>query len=182
MEIIPINPPFIYSIQYDEEEENEFDRLFNLWDDVTIVTQFFKSNQSFLRSDIWQQILEPEDAARQVLDEADQLEDLFEEMNKNTQEGTQPDFDSHFHYLEGKFKDVLEWLPMKSYGTMHPSLLRIYAIKMEKNTYLITGGGIKLADTIQNSPDLKDHIIQNIDKVRDFLKKNGIYDSNDMNN
>ena len=103
-------------------------------------------------------------------------------MNKNTQEGTQPDFDSHFHYLEGKFKDVLEWLPMKSYGTMRPSLLRIYAIKMEKNTYLITGGGIKLADTIQNSPDLKDHIIQNIDKVRDFLKKNGIYDSNDMNN
>ena len=133
MEIIPIYPPFIYSIQYDEEEENEFDRLFNLWDDVTFVTQFFKSNQSFLRSDIWQQI-------------------------------------------------VLEWLPMKSYGTMRPSLLRIYAIKMEKNTYLITGGGIKLADTIQNSPDLKDHIIQNIDKVRDFLKKNGIYDSNDMNN
>jgi hypothetical protein len=71
---------------------------------------------------------------------------------------------------------------MKSYGTFRPSLLRIYAIKMEANTYLITGGGIKLADTIQNSPDLKDHILQDIDLVRDYLKRNGIMDSDDIEN
>lgn len=69
---------------------------------------------------------------------------------------------------------------MKSYGTNRPSLLRIYAIKMDRNTYLITGGGIKLADTIQNSPYLRDHVLNNIDKVRQFLKANGIMDSDDM--
>ena len=69
---------------------------------------------------------------------------------------------------------------MKSYGTDRPSLLRIYAIKMGANTYLITGGGIKLADTIQDSPDLKDHVLKNIDRVREFLKANGIMDSDDM--
>lgn len=63
-----------------------------------------------------------------------------------------------------------------------PSLLRIYAIKMGVNTYLITGGGIKLAETIQNSPDLKDHVIQDIDRIRTFLKDNGIMDSDDMEN
>ena len=51
---------------------------------------------------------------------------------------------------------------------------------MAANTYLITGGGIKLADTIQNSPDLKEHVLQNIDKVREFLQANGIMDSEDM--
>lgn len=55
-------------------------------------------------------------------------------------------------------------------------------IKMKANTYLITGGGIKLADTIQNSPDLKDHILQDIDLVRDYLKRNGIMDSDDIEN
>lgn len=67
-----------------------------------------------------------------------------------------------------------------NYGTIKPSLLRMYAIKMSANVYLITGGGIKLADTIQNSPGLKDRVLQDIDKVRTFLKENGIWDSDDL--
>ncbi len=39
-----------------------------------------------------------------------------------------------------------------------------------------------MADTIQNSPDLKEHVLNNIDKVRQFLKANGIMDSDDMEN
>ena len=70
---------------------------------------------------------------------------------------------------------------MKSYGTIRPSLLRMYAIRLGTNMYLITGGGIKLADKIQNSPDLKEHALQNIDKVRRWLKAEGIYDSDDIN-
>lgn len=71
---------------------------------------------------------------------------------------------------------------MKSYGIENPSFLRMYAIKLKENTYLITGGGIKLADTIQNSPELKKHVLQNIDKVRTWLRENGIYDAEDIDN
>lgn len=91
-------------------------------------------------------------------------------------------FDSHFQYIEGKYKYELEYPPMKSYGNKSPSLLRLYATKMNNNTYLITGGGIKLADTIQNSPDLKNHVLQNINYVKSWLKANGIIDSEDMDN
>ena len=75
---------------------------------------------------------------------------------------------------------VYEYIPMKSYGPGRPSFLRIYAIKLKNNLYVITGGGIKLADTIQNSPDLKDHVIKNIDKVRAWLKDIGIIDEQDI--
>ena len=180
MEIIAIYPPYIYSIQYDDVEENEFDRLFQQWNDMGYVTQFFDNYQEFLKSPFWQNIPEPEDAARQVLHEAADLEDLLEELYDNTVNGEAKDFDSHFHYLEGKYKYELERPPMKSYGTDRPSLLRIYAIKMDSNTYLITGGGIKLAEKIQDSPDLKNHVLNNIDRVREFLKANGIMDSDDM--
>lgn len=180
MEIVSIYPPYIYSIQYDDEEENEFDRLFRQWNDMVNVTQFFEKNKKYLKSPFWQNIPEPEDAANQVRQEAFDLEDLFDELFNNTVNGKEPNFDSHFKPLEGKYKFEFQRLPMKSYGTNNPSLLRFYAIKMETNTYLITGGGIKLAKKIQHSPDLKKHVFKNIDLVRQFLKTNGIENSDDM--
>lgn len=181
MEIFEIYSPFIYSIQYDRQEENEFDRLFAEWVDVENITSFMERNKEYLKATSWKRIPEPESAARLVFEEAEDLEKLFDQLADNTKNNKLPDFDSHFHYLEGKYKYELQYQPMKSYSNGHPALLRIYAIKMGKNTYLITGGGIKLADTIQNSPGLKDHVLQNIDRVRDWLKINGIMDSEDMN-
>lgn len=139
-----------------------------------------EDNKEYLKSSVWQRTHEPEEATLQVLNEAKDFEEMFKVLNLNTQRGRTPDFDSLFHYLEGKYKFMYEWEPMKSYGPIRPSMLRIYAIKMGKNVYLITGGGIKLADSIQNSPGLKDHVIQNIDRVRQFLKENGIMDNDDM--
>ena len=69
---------------------------------------------------------------------------------------------------------------MKSYGVSSPSLLRLYAIKLDSNCYLIVYGGIKLGDTIQNSPILKDKVFNKIDKVLNYLKINGIEDSEDI--
>lgn len=180
MEAIAIYQPFIYSIKYDEKEENEYDLLFQQWNDMEYVIQFFESNKKYLQSTFWCRIREPEAAAQQVIDEAEALEVLFDELADNAENGRKPDFDSHFKYLEGKYQYELEWQPMKSYGPQRPSLLRIYAIKLDANTYLITGGGIKLADKIQNSPDLKDHVLQNIDRVRRWLKENGIMDGEDI--
>lgn len=182
MEIIAIFPPYIYSIKYDDKEENEYDRLFEEWNDLTSVLDFLMQHKDMLKASIWKKVSEPELAARQVLDEAEAMELLFKELNSHTTNGEEPDFDSHFHYLDGKYKFELEYEPMKSYGDGRPSLLRMYAIKMDRNTYLITGGGIKLGATIQESPGLKDHVIQNIDKVRTWLKENGIMDADDMEN
>lgn len=180
MEIIAIFPPYIYSVKYDDRNENEYDRLFDEWNDVTTVLDFLMQHRDMLKASVWEKVSEPELAARQILDEAEALEQLFEELNSHTVKGDKPDFDSHFHYLDGKYKFELEYEPMKSYGDGRPSLLRMYAIKMDRNTYLITGGGIKLGATIQDSPDLKDSVIQNIDSVRAWLKENGIMDADDM--
>ena len=180
MEIIPIYPPHIYSIQYEGADENEFDRLFSLWNDMNYLTDFMNQNREYLQDPTWRRMSEPENAALQVLNEATDLEDLFDELNENTSNNEVPDFDSHFKYLEGKYKCEIVRPPMKSYGTGRPSLLRIYAIKLQPNLFIITRGGIKLARTIQDSPDLRDHVLQNIEKVRQYLRTHGIVDSNDL--
>lgn len=180
MEIIEIYPPFLYSIKYDEMDDNEYDRLFSQWNDVNYVISFMNEHKTLLSNDVWVDVREPEDAAKQVLEEAEDLEELIDELCKNTDLGETPDLESHFRYLEGKYNYVVEYKPVKSYGVNKPSLLRMYAIRLESNCYVVTGGGIKLSDTIQNSPDLKDHVFKNIDSVRAWLKENGIVDANDI--
>lgn len=180
MNIITIHKGHLYSVRYEEEDENEFDRLLDLWNNMQYLVDFFEENKTLLSNAIWNRASRPETAALQVTSEAQELETLFDELAKNTDEDKKPDFDNHFKYLGGKYKYLLEYEPMKSYGTASPSLIRLYAIKLQPNTYLITGGGIKLADTIQNSPGLKDYVIGNIDKVRHYLTDNGIMDSEDL--
>ena len=115
-----------------------------------------------------------------VLNEAEELEDYIMELVSNMKLGIKPDFDEYFHFLDGKYKCLWTLEPMKSYGTGRPSLLRLYAIKLESNCYLIVYGGIKLGDTIQNSPVLKDKVFNKIDNVLNYLRANGIEDSEDI--
>ena len=179
MDIEAIYEPYIYSIKYDGQEQSEYDRLFDAWNDITEVVEFMRTYQEYLNDPIWGERYTPESAARKVRDEAIELEDLFDDLYENATHGETPDFDSHFKFLGGKYQ-VYEYIPMKSYGTGRPSFLRIYAIKLKNNLYVITGGGIKLADTIQDSPDLQNHVLQNIDKVRAWLIQNGIMDEQDL--
>lgn len=182
MEIEAIYPPYIYSIKFDGENANEFERLFDSWRDLDEVISFFEKHKDYLKSETWSAVCEPESAAYQVSEEADDLEILFHKLYLNAKKGNKPDFDSHFKYLEGKYKFEFEYVPMKSYGTESPSFIRLYAIKMGMNKYIIVGGGIKLCKKIQESPYLKDRIIQDIDKIRAWLKRNGIYEEDEFIN
>ena len=57
----------------------------------------------------------------------------------------------------------------------HSSWLRIYAICIEPNVYIVTGGAIKLTATMQE----RMHTQQELDKLnvcRDLLIQNGVFD------
>lgn len=178
MKIISIFAPdtYLFSIQYDEQEEDEYTRLlYTEWNELDKVLGFMQENSELLKTDYtWDKIKSPFLAASQVLKEADDLRELFHELNKNTKNGKHPNYDDHFQFLNGPYKNVYELVPVKSYGNEKPSLLRIYAIKLDTNKYLITGGGIKLCRKIQDSPGIKNDVLKNINKVRNFLIKNGI--------
>lgn len=181
MNIEAIYEPYIYSVKYDDQAVNEYDRLLDAWNDMSYVVDFFERYQSELNNPIWPKYLkEPVAAAKCARDEAIDLEKLFDQLYQNTLDGKQPDFDSHFKFLDGDFKYVTECVPMKSYGTNKPSFLRIYAIKLQSNTFLITGGGIKLAKKIQDAPELQNHVMRNIKKVREWLISNNIADAEDL--
>lgn len=57
----------------------------------------------------------------------------------------------------------------------HASWLRIYAIRLEPNIYVVTGGAIKLTRTMQE----REHTaleLQKLNRCKDYLKANGVFD------
>ena len=62
----------------------------------------------------------------------------------------------------------------------HPSWLRIYAIKLDDNVFLITGGAIKLTHLMEE----REHTLEELKKmeqVRRYLIDNGVFDSEGLN-
>ena len=127
----------------------------------------------------WGAIAEPETASARTLEEAYALEETVRELAKNARDGTTPDFDAYFVPMGGEY--VYEWrhTPVKGYGPKKPSLLRIYAIQLEKNCYLITGGGIKYCRTMAESSELSKELSK-IERVKSFLKECGIDTQEDI--
>lgn len=184
MEIVEVYNDLLYSIGFDEEDLNEYDRVFKEWHDLDYLINFFTEHKNYIQSDFWIKAgldpNNPEKSAQKVIDEADNLELYIKSIVHNCEKGLSPDFDDYFHFLGGKYKFLWSLEPVKSYGPYSPSLLRLYAIKLESNCYLIVYGGIKLGTTIQDSPVLKDKVFNKIDTVLAFLKINGITESNDI--
>ena len=57
----------------------------------------------------------------------------------------------------------------------HPSWLRLYAIRFEPNSYLITGGAIKLTRTMQEREHTLNEL-QRLEMVRNMLISEGVTD------
>lgn len=182
MDIVQIIPNRIYSIRYDGEERAEYYRLFNKeWTDVDFLMDFFQSHPEFTENAFWGFLgNDPEIASARVIRDANLLETHLKELANNSDNGTTPDLEHYFEPLEGKYFYELDMTPMKGYGTLEASFLRLYAIRVEHNCFLIVYGGIKLNDKIQNSPVLKENVFRKIDSVRQFLKDEGIIDGEDL--
>lgn len=181
MVIEAIYPPYLYSIRYDEDEYNVLDKLLLYeWQDAVAIAEYLASEPQFTNNPRFKG-KSPEGAAKQILKEADYLDERFEKLVNNADYGDTPDLDSQFVAFGGKYGYELELATTESYGKGHPSLVRIYAIRIDRNKYLVTDGGIKLGDTVQTSSGLKDHIIQNFDRVLNWLKAQGIYNGDDWN-
>ena len=184
MKIVEIFPPNLYSISYDESTEDEegadeYHRLLYDWMDPEWLVSFFEDHQAVMDPAFWGAVTDPEIAAERTLDEAYSLEETIHELADNTRQGTIPDFDSYFVPLGGEYACVWTYMPVKGYGPKKPSLLRLYAIKLETNCYLITGGGVKYCRTMAESPELSREL-NKIERVKSFLKECGIETQEDI--
>ena len=182
MDIVEIIPDRLYSIKYDGEETTEYYRLFNdEWTDTDYLMEFFQSHPEFTENEFWGFLgNDPEKAAAIVLKDANMLELHLKVLAENSDKGVLPDFEDYFKPLNGKYEYDIEHIPVKGYGVLDSTFLRLYAIRFEMNCYLIVYGGIKLNSSIQNTPGLKENVFRKMDMVKHFLVQEGIIDKDDI--
>jgi hypothetical protein len=63
----------------------------------------------------------------------------------------------------------------KAYGNRNQSWLRIYAIKVDVNTFVVTGGAIKLTRTMNEREHTSLELIK-LTRCRDYLREEGLID------
>jgi hypothetical protein len=174
----------LYSVQYDGEDLNEWERLLDLWrDDTEYVTNYCADNVSYLSTPFFegksiQQII------NKIRDEAERLEEYM------------------YDFIEGSFTDEKAaklqsiFIPLKNSETTLPflqktkfryndrrnfptPLLRIYALRVGKNTFIITGGAIKLTRLMEEHPDTQRELGK-VEAVRKYLLSMGIKDEEQL--
>jgi hypothetical protein len=186
MKLIPIfvdkkSAAGLYAIQYKGQELNEFERLFDLWSDADYLYKYLKANSKYFDTEYFEGMTIAQ-AIHTILNEASVLSYLlntycvagFSKCGKNLQMLFSPLNDKVYRLLtkqESKAK-------LKGVDFRKP-LLRIYAIRINANTFIITGGAIKLTKRMEDHEGTRAEL-QKVKQVKSFLDANQIDSIDDI--
>ncbi|MCF0069133.1 hypothetical protein LZD49_01535 [Dyadobacter sp. CY261] len=171
MEIITIFevvPDSLYSVQFEGEETHEFSRVFRLWKDAVYLQPFFETHYEDLLA-FWE-YMSVEEAMNITRNEASSLSNAILTV---ADKGVRGSFDN----LSGMFKplypgacNINSFEKSKARGFRRRSWLRVYAVRLGVNKFVVTGGAIKLTRTMNERMHLTKEL-KKLEEVSQFLKK-----------
>lgn len=159
----------LWAVRDDNEDSHELEILFDHWNDVVWLRDFFIRNQEDLNAFYHVSL---EDAIWDTIEDSDKIETILLELAEND------NLDTLFRPLDNN--EISESLLQKDKARLkkrplHSSWLRIYAIRLSTGAYIITGGAIKLTLKMEEREHTKLELSK-IDKVRNFLLSEHIID------
>jgi hypothetical protein len=158
MKIVDIFAHTLFAFQYQGEVDNEYDRLMDNWTDVSFLRDYAKQNK----------VENINQFVKDRLKDAEQIQDLLEEITTNN-EPLEYYFRTLFDNESGA--KILSFQK----GKIEKNGIRLYAIKIDENCFVITGGAIKMSQTMQDHPDSNEEL-KKIHRAKSFLQENTIVD------
>ena len=160
----------LWAVRFDGEDENEFIKTIDQWDDVQWLRTFFKENINDLIA--YFKISDINKAISDTIKDSDRLQCIVLNMSMEA------DLSKLFRPLDNS--QVSDAMLQKEKARLkrkfgHASWLRLYAIKLVPGVYIITGGAIKLTATMQEREHTRMELTK-IDRVRRFLLEMNIID------
>lgn len=147
----------MFSFHYDGETENEFDKFMELWSDVAFLKKFAEQNS----------VPDVEGFVHAILANMEQLQDYLEEISREKLK-----YGIYFQPLQDS--ETRKILSLQK-GKIRDNKLRFYAIKLDKDCYVVTGAAIKMSQRMQDHPDTHQELIK-LQKARLYLQENGVFD------
>jgi hypothetical protein len=162
MKIVRIFEDQLFGLVCEPEEFDELSRLLNLWSNVAFLYDYARSHG----------VADVRSFTMSVLLHLEQIQNRIERIRTK-----QEPMDYFFQPLSLiEHNRVLGLVKGK---TMH-NPLRIYGIKVDDDCFLITGGAIKMSQTMQGHPDTMNELLK-MTRVRDFLIQEGVLDASSLN-
>ncbi len=164
MKIVNIFAYRLFAFHYDGEVDNEYDRLLDLWTDTEYVRQFLKENE--------QDIPVPK-TKRQFIDYIREDAQSIDEKLINITTSDDEILSQFFQPLHNSEYQI----KVLSLQKGRENCLRLYAIKISDDMFVITGGAIKLP--LQHLMEDRKHTgkeLQKIKQAKDYLRMNDIFD------
>jgi len=157
MKIVSIFENKLFAIHYQDEPSNAFDLAMNNWTNIAYLYDFALRNK----------VLKIDQFIEKILNDAAQFQDVFNEIvEKNIK-------------LVGFFEPLnLSSSKMGlgyQKGKIKQNQLRYYAIRIDIETYLITGGAIKMSQKMQSHTDTAIELLK-LANARNYLLQEGVID------
>ncbi len=165
----------LWAVRYDDEEENALFESFAQWNDVEWLRNFFTHNKEDLES--YFKVTDVNEAIYDTIEDSDRLQCLILDLSPDA------DLEKLFKPLDNRQTAALLLDKEKArlyQKSIHPSWLRLYAIRLEKGAFIVTGGAIKLTATMAEREHTLKELVK-MEKVRNFLISEGIVDKYSFN-
>jgi len=157
----------LYSVVFDvTQERSEFSRLFDFWNDAEQLRNFFEKNKEDLNDTYWEGIT-IEEAINKTREEAKDLERLL--LSYATGENPKENLSMLFKPLSNKVEKKYEKDKAKVSGKK--TWLRLYAVRIDVNLFVVCGGAIKLRKTMNDRDYLKIEL-EKLDITQKYLREN----------
>lgn len=158
IDIFAVIEDSLYSVQYENETLHEFEKYFDLWNDPIYLREFFEKHLEDLKSDFWKNIT-IEEAISRTRKDASLLEKKLLEIAETGKTERLENLSTIFEPLS---KGVIEdYEKDKAKGLRRNSWIRIYAIRIEANVFVVCGGAIKLTRNMNE----REHLLKELDKL-----------------
>lgn len=169
----------LWSIIDPETNISTLDEILDKWNDPEYMIEYCTQNLADLRLELKDQLLEPEEIADELINEAERLEDLLRWYASGDDYRS---LQQVFRPLNNKEDALVELQLSKARLKNHPypPVLRIYAVRIAENAYVATGGAIKLTHYMDERMETEEQL-KKLKQVRSRLKDQGICFPEDLN-
>lgn len=163
MKIVRIFADQLFAFHYDSETMNELRRLLTLWNNTAYLHEFVTNNKSDVPKNRPTQAI-----VFQLIDNANDIDDTLNEISSDPERN----LEEFFKPLDNQEYHIVELSKQKG----RKYFLRLFAIKIDNNCFVITGGAIKFHHLNKDRPHTQIEM-QKIDRCRDYLKDNNVFDA-----
>jgi hypothetical protein len=168
----------LLSVQFEPNDCDEFTLAFRNWNDTAYLEAFFENNKNDLQSGFYGAIT-IEEAIFSTIDEALVFEDKIRRVAKIGKFKTESSLQDLVFYPLHKNDRNYKLQESKAYGDKYKSWLRIYAVRISSECFVVSGSAIKLTGAMGEQNHTADELIK-LKITAAYLKENGLLEEDDF--